>query len=157
MPQRNIALYVSSSAVTPELRAQIQQNFDTAPSAGGTSHRPGYIELVPDSDGWSVGMSPENIHRKHSEDYVPRYPRKPVVIMDERTAQDRSVLVVAPILDADTDQFKHMELRFVPSRVPDAAMNLEIGNQTLEEYASHVDEDGIFRWFKGSTVPNPDA
>jgi hypothetical protein len=140
MPQQ-IALYVSDPAVTPELRAQIQHHFDTAPTVGRQNNpRPDYIEFVPGSDTWSIGMSSKDIHEKHSQEYVPRYPRKPIIILDERSAKDSSVLVIALIVDEETDEFKHMETRFVPSRVPDAAMNLEIGNQTLQEVLSFFSE-----------------
>ncbi|THU87521.1 hypothetical protein K435DRAFT_867228 [Dendrothele bispora CBS 962.96] len=157
MPERKIALYVSSSAVTPECQAQIHHDFDTAPSVSGGQASPGWIEFVPESKTWSVGLSPEAIHTKHSEQFVPRYPRRPVIILDERTARDGSVLVVSPVVNEQTNQFEYSDLRFVSRRVPDAAMNLVIGNQTLAEYKYHVDEDGVWRWFKNSTVPNPDT
>ncbi|KAL0574563.1 hypothetical protein V5O48_007400 [Marasmius crinis-equi] len=156
MPERKIALYVSSKDVTPELRAQIQHDFDTTHDEG-RQPRPGWIELVPDSESWSIGLSSQAIHQKHSDEYVPHYPRRPIVIMDDRTARDHSVLVVSPVVSEQTDQFEHAELRFVPHRVPDTAMNLVIGNQTLRELEYHVDKDGVWRWFKNSTVPNPDA
>ncbi|KAF5358587.1 hypothetical protein D9758_007711 [Tetrapyrgos nigripes] len=157
MPERNIALYISSSSITPERRAQIQHALDTTSTEHGQGPaRPGWIEFVPDSNTWSIGMSSQDVHQKHSQENVPHYPRRPIIILDERTAQDGTLLVVSPAVDEETDQWKHVELRFALRRVPDTAMNLVIGNQTLEEYKSHVDEDGVFRWFKGSTVPNPD-
>jgi len=132
MPEPNIALYISSSAVSPELQAQIQHDFDTTPGMAGNA-RPGWIEHVPNSHTWSIGLSPQDIHQRHSQQYVPLYPRRPIIILDERTARDRSVLVVAPMLNEETDEFEHAELRFVPRMVPDTAANLVIGNQTLRE------------------------
>jgi len=137
MPERKIALYVSSSAVTPELQSQIQHDFDTTPGMAGTT-RPGWIEHVPNSKTWSIGLSPRDIHQRHSQEYVPQYPRKPIIILDERTVRDGSVLVVSPALNEETDQFEHAELRFVPRMVPDTAANLVIGNQTLKEVCRWV-------------------
>ncbi|KAL0571437.1 hypothetical protein V5O48_010527 [Marasmius crinis-equi] len=156
MAERKIALYVSSKDVTSEIRDQIQHDFDTTHDEG-RDPRPGWIELVSDSESWSIGLSSQAIHEKHSAEYVPRYPRRPIVILDDRTARDRSVLVVCPTISEETDDWVHQELRFAPRRVPDTAINLVIGNQSLQEYEYHVDEDGVWRWWKNSSTPNPDA
>ncbi|KAL0573768.1 hypothetical protein V5O48_008183 [Marasmius crinis-equi] len=155
MADHKVALYVSSKDVTPDLCAQIQQDFDTANGSQG----PCYVRFVLGSDNWTIGLSPEEIHHKHSAEYTPesRHVLRPIVVLDERTAKDRSVVIVSPGVSAQTNEFGHAELRFVPSRAPDAVANLEIGNQTLREYEEHVDEDGIWRWWKNSTVPNPDV
>lgn len=129
---RKVALYISSPNLSSSQQSQIQQEFDTAQDYPAVPPRPGYIEPVPSQE-WAVGLSPEDILSRHRSQHVPQYAAKPIVILDDRTVEDGSILVVAPVLNDDTGAFEFKALRFVAGRVPAAAVNIQIGNQTLND------------------------
>ncbi|KAF8882278.1 hypothetical protein BD779DRAFT_938193 [Infundibulicybe gibba] len=137
-----VALYVSSRSLSPNQLSSIQHTFDTAQDYPEIDPVPGWIRAVPSSE-WAIGMSAEDIFARHSdsEETNSDYYFKPIVVLDDRTAEDESVLLVSPVL-RDDDEWEFLAIRFSPDRVPGAAMNLSISNQTLEDYAD-VSTNGI--------------
>ncbi|KAJ7711327.1 hypothetical protein B0H16DRAFT_1628993 [Mycena metata] len=143
---RPVPLYTTSSEVSDGLIEELQTTFHSAPS----SPPPGLIQRVPNSD-WAIGRSPTDVLKRHREDHVREFSTKPLVIMDDQTARDKTVLLVEPRLGEDGAPLQPIEarsLRFEPSKVSVTAMNLKISNQSIEELEYHVDPDGIWREFK---------
>ncbi|KAI0073267.1 hypothetical protein K474DRAFT_232529 [Panus rudis PR-1116 ss-1] len=144
-----IALYISSDAVTPEIQAEIQHIFDTYPCLGITPD-PGYIKQVPASD-WAKGLKPLEIYDEHGRDH-PVFRPSPIVILDERTAKDKSVVIVDEDWGEEEDEDGNQKLvpkslRCVPEWVQMVVVNLSIGNQNLWEFAQHNQADGVFHGF----------
>lgn len=106
---RKIALYISSANIGDEKRTEIQHAFDTAQDYDKVPPNPGYISHVPSQE-WAIGLSPEDILARHRTQHVPQYAAKPIVILDQRTAEDGSVLVVAPVLNDETGAFEFKAL-----------------------------------------------
>ncbi|KAH8109299.1 hypothetical protein DFH11DRAFT_1548427 [Phellopilus nigrolimitatus] len=86
-----------------------------------------YIHPVPDSE-WALGKQPAVIYARRRQMRLPQYLVKSVVILDEQTARDKSVLVVMPILMEDGIYVKH-GVRFDARK---AVANLGISNRGLE-------------------------
>ncbi|KAI0129091.1 hypothetical protein BJ170DRAFT_732742 [Xylariales sp. AK1849] len=93
------------------------------------------------------GLHWQSLHRRDA-----KVTGDPVVILDERTAQDNTILLLSsPPAGYDNgtgvDGNVPLSLRLIPEKVPIAAANLQIGNQTLDTYMSSKDDDGIWRNF----------
>ncbi|KAH8109288.1 hypothetical protein DFH11DRAFT_1731218 [Phellopilus nigrolimitatus] len=131
-PRRNAGLYVSSASVTDALFAELVQVFDTAQDFPEFPPWSGFIHPVPDSE-WALGEQPAEIYARHRQTRFPEYLAKPVVVLDEQTARDKSVLVLSPLL-TDDGVFVLHGVRFDARKVPGAAVNLSIGNQGLDDY-----------------------
>ncbi|EIM90575.1 uncharacterized protein STEHIDRAFT_107355 [Stereum hirsutum FP-91666 SS1] len=134
--------------VGEEKCTDIQHAFDTARDYDKIPANPGYIEPVLPSQEWAIALSPEDILTRHRSQHVPQYAAKPIIILDARTANDGSVLVVAPVLNDETGALDFKAIRFDAARVPAAALNIQIGNQSLNDLEQHLDDDGIWRRFK---------
>ncbi|KAJ7672213.1 hypothetical protein DFH06DRAFT_1175659 [Mycena polygramma] len=143
---RPIPLYTTSEQVNDGLIEELQITFHSAPS----SPPPGLIQRVPNSD-WAIGRSLSDILRRHREEHIREFAAKPLVILDDQTVADKTVLLVVPRLGEDGEPLQLIEarwLRFEPSTVSITAVNLQIGNQSMDELEYHVDPDGIWRRFK---------
>ncbi|KAJ7148958.1 hypothetical protein C8R43DRAFT_1007799 [Mycena crocata] len=143
---RPVPLYTTSSEVSDALVEELQATFHSAPS----SPPPGLIERVPNSD-WAIGCSPTDILKRHREHHIREFAAKPLVILDNQTARDKTVLLVEPRLGEDGAPQQPIEarwLRFEPSTVSVTAMNIKISNQSIKELEYHLDPDGIWRKFK---------
>ncbi|KAF7348716.1 hypothetical protein MVEN_01390500 [Mycena venus] len=143
---RPVPLYTTSSEVSDGLIEELQTTFHSAPS----SPPPGLIRRVPNS-GWAIGCSPTDVLKRHREDHIREFTAKPLVILDDQTVRDKTVLLVEPRLGEDGAPLQPIEarsLRFEPSTVSVTAMNLKISNQSIEELEYHLDQDGIWREFK---------
>lgn len=147
---RKVALYISSRNVGEEKCTDIQHAFDTARDYDKIPANPGYIEPVLPSQEWAIALSPEDILTRHRSQHVPQYAAKPIIILDARTANDGSVLVVAPVLNDETGALDFKAIRFDAARVPAAALNIQIGNQSLNDvsglnllFESHC----VLTWF----------
>lgn len=131
MSRSQVASYVSSSAVSAELAARVEHAFDT-------SENPGLIRPIRCSDYlWALGYSPEMIYERHEaywrcEDTY----SGPIIILDERTARDESVLMV------DTEPYEDGEgkkswalksMRCTGGWAPAVAANLVISNMWFSE------------------------
>jgi hypothetical protein len=128
---RPVPLYTTSSEVNDGLIEELQATFHSAPS----SPPPGLIQRVPNSD-WAIGCSPTDILQRHREDHIREFTAKPLVILDDQTVRDKTVLLVEPQLGEDGAPLQPIaarSLRFEPSTVSVMAMNLKISNQSIEE------------------------
>ena len=102
-----------------EVVEDARQNFAAASS---TSLPP--LPIAPVSRRSSSEIRPYRASR------VPEYLAKPVVVADAQTAIDKSVLVLAPVLE-ENGEFVLYGVRFAAAKVPGAAMNIEISNQDI--------------------------
>ena len=124
-----IALYVSSADVSARQRAQLQHAFDTAQDFPEIDPRPGYVRPVAHSE-WALGRSAPEILARHREQHDAQFSAAPIVVLDARTARDSSVLLVSPVL-GEGDELEFKSLRIDASRVPGAAVNIQLANQDL--------------------------
>lgn len=69
-----------------------------------------------------------NLQEEDSREWA----QKPIVIADERTVSDGSVLVVDTVIEED-DSFTLKGVRFEAVHVPLTVANLEISNMSLDE------------------------
>ncbi|KAJ7672221.1 hypothetical protein DFH06DRAFT_1319649 [Mycena polygramma] len=72
-------------------------------------------------------------------------------MINHQTVVDKTVLLVVPRLGEDGGPLQPIDarwLRFEPSTVSVTAVNLQIGNQSMEGLEYHVDEGGIWRRLK---------
>lgn len=131
---RKIALYITTPKLSQQQQGQIQHEFDTS-TDDPSSLEPGYIDPVPSQE-WAIGLSPEDIFSRHKLQHPEGYSLyaiNPIVIFDDRTVDDGSVLVVSTRYNDETDAWECGTLRFEAGRVPLTAANLEISNQALNE------------------------
>jgi hypothetical protein len=127
---RPVPLYTTSSEVSDGLIEELQATFHSAPS----SPPPGLIQRVPNSE-WAIGCSPTDILKRHREDHVREFTAKPLVIMDDQTARDKTVLLVEPRLGEDGAPLQPIEarlLRFEPSKVSVIARISRLATRALK-------------------------
>lgn len=134
---QNIGLYITSSQVTPNKHQNLQQIFDTAKDFPESKPKPDYVRLVPDSQ-WAENASITEIFARHRREQIRNFSAKPIVILDERTAEEKegeeTVLLVGPDVDENGDwRDEPVVLRFDPHRVPGAAINVQLSNQSMKE------------------------
>ena len=79
---------------------------------------------------WAIGRSPDEILARHREQHDAQFSVAPIVILDARTTRDSSVLLVSPVL-GEGDELEFKSLRIDASRVPGAAVNIQLANQDL--------------------------
>ncbi|KAH8093790.1 hypothetical protein BXZ70DRAFT_1010384 [Cristinia sonorae] len=160
--QAPVPLYSSTILTTSTITSFLHSFHTGKDSAGyGVELLDGFIVPVPDAE-WALSLSAEEIFRRHSEE-VKKEPRvekrmwvfQPVLVIDERSVQDGSVVVgswEARYQSDDEDgEMKLVEgfesVRIVKEQIQSVAANIYIGNQDLETYQTTVDEDGIWRGF----------
>ncbi|TCD68426.1 hypothetical protein EIP91_010827 [Steccherinum ochraceum] len=141
--RNQIALYVSSASVTAAQVQRLQHIFDTFQELPEVPVMPDFIHAV-DGATWALNLDPEPIYKKHKSDYSPEYFEAPILILDERSAKDDTVVVVHPEY-VDQDTYKHIQLRSVPEKVSLLVANLEIANTDLFEMSEDLDADGVYR------------
>jgi len=91
-------------------------------------------------------MTVEEIYRRHSEERRKGFWRSPIIVMDDRTAKDKSVVLVAhSLLPRGRAVLK--AVRFDPTQVVSACMNLEVANMDIYESEALVRQDGVFHGF----------
>jgi len=148
--QQQNALYVSSLAITPADVQRFHRIFDTEPESALYDPVPTYIRAVEDAT-WALNLDPKAIYQKHREENNAAFLRDPVVIMDDRTARDESLLLLYPEYedyDAETPStYKLQEMRVAPRSLTPILQNLEISNMDFYEFAESVGVDGVFRGF----------
>lgn len=131
--RNQIALYISSASVTAAQVQRLQHIFDTFQELPEVPLTPGYIHAVDAT--WALNLDPEAIYNKHKSDYSSVYFEAPILILDERSATDDTVVVVPPDY-VDKDTYNHMQLRCAPEKVSLLAANLEIANTDLSEVSN---------------------
>lgn len=132
----NVATYISSSNITPDLYKELQHIFNTYKVFPEIDAMEGYIAPAPDSS-WAIGLNPLGIFARHQEENVSRYLYDPVVILDEQTARDMSVVIVSGVIN-EQEQEEAKMLRIAPQMVQVVASNLEIANQALDDVRIHA-------------------
>jgi hypothetical protein len=153
---RPIPLYVTSTSITPEHLTTLQEIFDTAQDYPEAPARQDLIKHVPNSEWTHNALISDIFARNRREGLSAGFAAKPVVIADERTsselsrnAEEVTVLLVGPDVD-DAGEWKPepVVLRFVAGRVPVAAVNVQLSNQSMEDLQYHLDDDAVWRKFK---------
>ena len=135
--QRN-AVYVSSPKITPEDIERFYHIFDTEVESDSYDPVADYIRAVPDAT-WAHNLDPQAIYARHRELNNSAFLLQPVVIMDDRTKEDDTVLLLYPVHDYDEEgggddlDYKVQELRCAPRSLTPVLQNLEIGNMDFEE------------------------
>ncbi|EJD35587.1 hypothetical protein AURDEDRAFT_188671 [Auricularia subglabra TFB-10046 SS5] len=153
-----VALY-QTCAIPADVLQRIQHALDTNGQDGFPP--PGHISLTAAPDA-THGMTPAQIHAHHWSALPPDTVGSPIVIMDEQTLRDDTLLVVAAKPEPDDsedegdpalDAFELgagsgiLGVRFAPAAVPLTVVNLQIGNQDLTSYTATVDNDRVWRSF----------
>ncbi|THH32361.1 hypothetical protein EUX98_g1803 [Antrodiella citrinella] len=152
--QRN-AIYVSSPAIIPADIERFYRIFDTEAESDAYDPFPDYIRAVEDAT-WALNLDPKSIYERHVADKNAAFISDPVVIMDDRTAKDESLLLLSMAPDyanlpPDTDwdgEYSLQEMRVAPRSLTPILQNLEISNMEFNEFADCVGEDGVFRGFR---------
>lgn len=130
--RNQVALYVSSSKINSELLKALLNIFNSSQDYPEIPPRPDYICHLPEADIWSLNAGYEQIYKKHRTEYYPAFYAKPIVIADERTSEDKTIVMVSPELQ-DSGEFVTRWFRIVPERVVGAAANLQISNQDIND------------------------
>lgn len=135
-PRRNqVALYVSSPNADTKIIDALQNTFDHPQDYPEIPTQPNYIHHLTEANEWSMtgnlNVGYEQIYERHRKENYPAFYAKPIIILDERTTKDRTVVMVSPTLDDNSGRFVTKWFRLVPEKV--VAMNLQISNQDIND------------------------
>ena len=130
--RHQVALYVASLDVSQDCLDRLQRIFDTSQDYPEIPPNPGYIHHIVEADTWANDLGLEEIYERHRREYYPTFYAKPIALVDRRTSEDESVILVAPEL-GESGEFETKWLRIDSVRVVGAAMNLEISKQSVDD------------------------
>ncbi|TCD67577.1 hypothetical protein EIP91_012207 [Steccherinum ochraceum] len=151
-PPRRVALYISGRSITPSQTTALIHTFDTHQEWPTIPPMQDLFQCMENAE-WALGLASSEIYARHceamkaSETFRAAWLYKPVVILDDRTATDETVVMAGTVMREDGES-EYGDMRIVKEKVNSAAVNIQIGNQTLWEFWPHVDEDGVFRDWK---------
>lgn len=140
IPPRQVALYVSSPLITPSQVTDLicvfhtHQEWPTIPPMQDLFH-------CVDNAEWALGLPSQDIYARHCEamkasaEFRAAWLFRPVMILDDRTVSDETVLMASNVMREDGES-EYGDMRTVKERVNSAAANIQIGNQTLREVCS---------------------
>ena len=98
--------------MTPGQIQRLQYIFDTYQEL---PELPPLKDVVEDA-AWAVDMDPQSIYQRHEAGSHSKYIAGLLVILDEQTAKDDTVMIVSPeLLD---EEEVHMQMRCTPEKVP---------------------------------------
>lgn len=154
MSPTRIALYITSRSLTHQHLSAIVQTFDIGRPDSSLDPYPDYIRprlpISPTSQpgnsstNWALDLSIEAVWARHKSEYrapeageSAEWAENPIVIADERTLRDESVLVVDRVYDEEAEN-EVLGVRFEPADVPLTVANLEIANMDLSEVSTVI-------------------
>lgn len=126
------ALYISSPAITPADVERFYRIFDTEVESAMYDPVSDYIRAIEGAT-WALNLAPKDIYARHLEEVHqhPVFLRDPVVIMDDQTAKDESLLLLYPEHGDGGDILQ--EMRVAPRSLTPVLQNLEISNMDFYE------------------------
>lgn len=130
--RHQVALYVASLEVSQDCLNRLQRIFDTSQDYPEIPPNPGYIHHIVEADTWANDLGLEEIYERHRREYYPTFYAKPIAVVDRRTSEDESVILIAPEL-GENGEFETKWFRIDSVKVVSAAMNLEISNQSVDD------------------------
>lgn len=125
--------------ISPASTSQPDGSESSTPASSSTS-----------TTNWALGLSSDEIWTRHTAEWRPpnyakgewdEWARSPIVVVDERTVKDGSVLVVDTDYIHDESEEGRQALkgvRFEPVHVPVAVANLEIANLGLGDVSVFI-------------------
>lgn len=147
MSPPRIALYITTRSLTHQHLSAIVQAFDIGRPGSSLDPCPDYIRpRLPISPtfqpgnsptNWALDLSIEAVWARHKSDEDTEWANHPIVIADERTLRDGSILVVDIVYDEEAEN-EVLGVRFEPADVPLTVANLEIANMDLSEVSTVI-------------------
>ena len=96
-----------------------------------------YVEFVNDVE--YTGITKDQLLKLIPKNYIHTF----IIVVDQTATSFPDY----PLLIVDLRDGSGREFRAIPSQIQGIENNLSIANMDFEEFAGHVDEDGVFRGF----------